>query len=389
MLQLIHFFLSQGWQVLFGTTAIKNDNSLDLTCLGVEEVRIELNNSSFDKLLQNMNPTIVLFDRFMTEEQFGWRISEFCPETMKVLDTEDLHCLRKVRQEALQKGIKFSSDKLLISDIAKREIASIYRCDISLIISTFEMELLEEVFKVDENLLYHLPFFFNKISEVSRKLWKTYKERFHFVSIGNFLHSPNLDATKYLKQEVWNRIRQKLPEVELHIYGAYPSQQVLGFHNPNKGIYIHGYTENANKVIENARILLAPLRFGAGIKGKLTRAMLNGTPSVTSSIGAEGMHGDLPWNGFIEDCLDDFVEKSVLLYSNQKIWEEAQLNGLHIINQLYDRDKIEVKFLDTLHQIFENLEQGRSQNFTGQMLHHHSLKSSKYMSKWIEEKNKK
>lgn len=389
MLQLIHFFLSQGFQVLFGTTAIKNDNSIDLACLGVEEVRIELNNSSFDKLLQNMNPTIVLFDRFMTEEQFGWRISDFCPDTMRVLDTEDLHCLRKVRQEALQKGIEFSNDQLLISDIAKREIASIYRCDISLIISTFEMKLLEEVFKVGTNLLYHLPFSFNKISKVIQKSWKTFKERCHFVSIGNFLHSPNLDATKYLKHKVWNRIRQKLPEAELHIYGAYPSQQVLAFHNPNKGIYIHGYTENANRVIGNARVLLAPLRFGAGIKGKLTSAMLNGTPSVTSSIGAEGMHGDMPWNGFIEDRIDDFVEKAVLLYSNQNIWEEAQLNGIQIINQLYDKDKIELKFLDTLHEIFENLEQSRSQNFTGQMLHHHSLKSSKYMSKWIEEKNKK
>lgn len=389
MLQLIQFFISQGCQVVFGTTAVKNDNSIDLSSMGVQEIKIALNDSSFDRLIQEMNPAIVLFDRFITEEQFGWRISEFSPNTIRVLDTEDLHCLRKTREEAFLKGVKFSNNLLLNSDIAKREIASIYRCDISLIISSFEMQLLKEVFKVNTTLLCHLPFFFDQLSEVEVNSWKSFEERSHFVSIGNFLHSPNLDAIKYLKQEIWKRIRQQLPTAELHIYGAYPTQQVLEFHSPTTGFFVHGYTEQANKVIGDARVMLAPLRFGAGIKGKLSSAMQNGTPTVTSSIGAEGMHDDLSWNGFIEDRIEDFVDKAIELYSDQKKWKEAQLNGIQIINQLYCKEKFQSKFSMVLRKIFENLVHHRTHNFIGQMMHHHSLKSTKYLSKWIEEKNKK
>ena len=76
------------------------------------------------------------------------------------LDTEDLHFLRKTRHQQLKKGEKFTNEALLKSDDAKREIASILRCDLSLIISSYEMKLLKDVFKIDESiLLYHLAFF--------------------------------------------------------------------------------------------------------------------------------------------------------------------------------------------------------------------------------------
>ena len=163
MFQLIQSFLSQDWQVTFGTVSQKNPNSIDLTNYGVTEVFLALNNSSFDEYMLNLNPTIVVFDRFITEEQFGWRVAETCPNALRVLDTEDLHCLRKTRQGAIKNEIEFTNDMLLNSEIAKREIAAIYRCDISLIISTFEMKLLQEVFKIDESLVYHLPFLFDKI----------------------------------------------------------------------------------------------------------------------------------------------------------------------------------------------------------------------------------
>jgi glycosyltransferase involved in cell wall biosynthesis len=386
MLQLIQSFLSQDWQVTFGTVSQKNPNSIDLTNYGVTEVSLALNNSSFDEYMLNLNPTIVIFDRFITEEQFGWRVAETCPNTLRVLDTEDLHCLRKTRQEAIKNEIEFTNDMLLNSEIAKREIAAIYRCDISLIISTFEMKFLQEVFKVDESLVYHLPFFLNKIKK--NHSWKPFHNRHHFVSIGNFLHAPNVDATMQLKKYSWKLIREKIPSAELHIYGAYPTQQVLQFNNKQEGFYVHGFVEDAAEVLENSRVLLAPLRFGAGIKGKLTSAMQCGTPSVTTSIGAEGMCGQLPWNGFIEDQVEDFVDKAVALYTNEKLWNQAQQHGIEIINTMYDKELLENKFLKLIQQVSLNLKQHRNNNFTGKMLLHHSLQSKKYMSKWIQEKNK-
>ena len=240
MLQLIQFFLSQSYEVTFGTTSQKNPNSIDLTQLGVKEVVLELNNSSFDDLIQKLNPTIVVFDRFMIEEQFGWRVAEFCPNALRILDTEDLHCLRKTRQEAIKKRIEFSEELLLHSEIAKREIASIYRSDISLIVSEYEIELLTKVFKIEEKLLLQLPFFLESITPEKQQQWQSFQKRDHFISIGNFLHAPNLDATIQLKQHIWKEIRKRLPKAELHVYGAYPNQQVLEFHNPKEGFLYMG-----------------------------------------------------------------------------------------------------------------------------------------------------
>ena len=388
MLQLIQFFLSQKWKVFFGTTASKNENSIDLKKLGVQEFSLELNDASFDELIQKLNPTLVLFDRFMTEEQFGWRVAEGCPNAMRILDTEDLHCLRKTRQEALKKDLNFQLDHLLSSEIAKREIAAMCRCDLSLIISAYEMQLLKETFGINESLLCHLPFFLNSISEAAVKRWKSFEERQHFVSIGNFFHAPNVDATLQLKYHIWPLLRKQLPNAQLHIYGAYPTQQVLQLTNKKEGFIVHGFTKDAKEVVENSRVLLAPLRFGAGIKGKLTDAMECGTPSVTSMIGAEGMHEGLPWNGFVESDWTEFAQKTVELYSQKDTWLRAQQNGVQIINNIYSKTELEQKLLNAIDAQFQNLRELRMKNFIGQMLLHHSLKSTKYLSKWIEEKNK-
>ena len=154
MLQLIEVFLKKGYTVTFASPAQKTSRSFNLEEMGVKEEAIELNSSSFDIFIKDQDPSIVVFDRFMMEEQFGWRVSENCPNAMKILDTEDLHSLRKARQKAFNKNQEFQTFQLLSSDLAKREIASILRSDVSLIISQYEMKLLKENFKIDDKLLF-------------------------------------------------------------------------------------------------------------------------------------------------------------------------------------------------------------------------------------------
>ena len=387
MLQLIELFLTQGWKITYASASQKNENAIDLQSIHVDEVSIELNSATFDVFIKELNPTMVVFDRFITEEQFGWRVAENCPNALRVLDTEDLHSLRKTRQECIKKNVDFSLEDLLTSDISKREIASILRCDVSLIISSYEMNLLTSTFKIDENLLYHLPFLLDEIDENKTQNWKTYEERNHFIFIGNFLHTPNVDAVLQLKNHIWKHIKKKLPKTELHIYGAYSTQQIQELHNPKEGFIIKGFAENAKEVVENARIVLAPLRFGAGIKGKLTEAMICGTPSITTSIGAEGMHTNLPWNGCIEDDFATFSKKAISLYADEILWKKMQQNGIEIINKIYDRKKIAAPFINKIIELQENLKNHRTHNFLGNLLQHHTLQSTKYMSKWIEAKN--
>lgn len=387
MLQLIELFQKQNWKITFATAASKSEFSFDLKSIHVEEVEIKLNHSSFDVFIKTLQPTIVLFDRFMTEEQFGWRVAKNCPKALRIIDTEDLHCLRAARQQAFKENRTFVL-KDLLSDVAKREIASILRSDLSLIISDYEMELLKSFFKIDVSLIHYIPFLLNPIQATDATKWPSYQERSHFISIGNFWHEPNWNAVLYLKQNIWPLIRKKLPEAELHIYGAYPSQKVWDLHNAKEGFIVKGRADDAMSVMQQYKVCLAPLRFGAGLKGKLIDAMLTGTPSVTTSIGAEAMHGDLPWNGSIEDEVSVFAETATRLYHEENDWSIAQNNGVQIINQLYNKEKLGNELIEKIITTQQNIEAHREHNFIGSLLMHQTLNSTKYMSRWIEEKNK-
>jgi glycosyltransferase involved in cell wall biosynthesis len=367
---------------------MKSEFMIDLKTIKVATKTIELNNSSFDDFITKLHPTIVLFDRFMIEEQFGWRVAENCPDCLQILDTEDLHFLRNARLEAFKKGTIVNEKDYLKSDLAKREIASIYRCDISLIISETEINLLTKTFKIDQRILHYLPFLLDEISENDLNNLPPFEERNHFITIGNFRHEPNWNAVLYLKETIWPLIRKQLPKAEMHVYGSYITAKATQMHNEKEGFLIKGRAENAKEVIKKGRILLAPLRFGAGIKGKLTDAMECGTPSVTTSIGAEAMHGNLDWNGSITDNPHDFAEAAISLYTDEKKWKIAQKNGIEIINSRYSKTQFGNLFIEKIKATQNDLENHRMANFTGGMLQHQTMKSTKYMSKWIEEKNK-
>jgi glycosyltransferase involved in cell wall biosynthesis len=384
MLSIIQLFQKQNWQIEFATPAQASTHAIDLASIGISTKNISLNCDSFDSYVKEYNPDIVLFDRFMMEEQFGWRVDKHCPKALKILDTEDLQCLRHARHTA-HKAQREMTKTDLFSDLAKREIAAILRCDISLIISSYEMELLTKTFKVNPTILHHLPFMVDL--EKVPKTTKPFTERQHFMTIGNFRHAPNWDVVLHL-QEIWTEIRKKLPKAELHIYGSYPPPKATALHNPKKGFHIKGWANSADEVMEASRICLAPIRFGAGIKGKLLDAMITQTPSVTSLLGAEGMHNQEPWGGMIADNINDFVEAAVKLYSDEKAWKKAQKNGTALLHSRYDAKVLAKELIEKIISVQENLEEHRLNNFTGAMLKHHSMMSTKYMSQWINEKNK-
>ena len=385
-LQLINLFLEQNWQVSFACAASESDYSFDLKSLGISTLHIVLNDSSFDDLVKNMQPHMVLFDRFTSEEQFGWRVAQNCPNALRILDTIDLHCLRLARQEAIKQNRDFSLLDLN-SDFAKREIASIYRSDVSLMISDYEMDLLINHFKIDNSLLHYVPFLLDPILKKDNQ-WPSFSEREHFLSIGNFLHEPNWDAVLFLKQFIWPLIRKQLPKAEIHIYGAYPSKKVFDLNNLKEGFLIKGRTDSLERVMKKTKVCLAPLRFGAGIKGKLIDAMQFGVPSVTTDIGAEAMHGEYPWNGIIANQPHKFAEAAVELYTNEIKWQQAGENGAQILNNFFLKSNHSDLLIDKLLFLKNQLKSHRLSNFIGEMLMHHTVMGTKYMSLWIEAKNK-
>ena len=381
MLQLIALFQKQDYSITYLCSASPSEFSFDLNQISVETQSIQLNNSSFDLLIQKLNPAVVLFDRFMTEEQYGWHVMEKCPNALRILDTEDLHFLRKAREQAFKQNRALVFEDY-ISDTFKREMASIYRCDLTLLISEYEIKLATETFKIDPTLLYYLPFLSDEINTNVPK----FEERKHFVSIGNFLHEPNWQTVLLLKK-YWKSIKIQLPEAELHVYGAYVNEKAKQLHNEKEGFLIKGRAETVASVYSKAKVLLAPIPYGAGLKGKLFDAMSLGLPSITTPMGAEGMNGALSWNGFIATDENDFIVKSVELYTNKSLWETSQKNGYEIIEKRFKTTLFAADFMNKVEYLQENLTTHRNQNFFGQVLQHQSLQSTKYMSKWIEAKN--
>ena len=148
--------------------------------------------------------------------------------------------------------------------------------------------------------------------------------------------------------------------------------------------------------MQHARVCLAPLRFGAGLKGKLVEAMFCGTPNVTTDIGIEGMAMGLEWSGLTthvtkfdshESSAIDFAEHAVQLYQNADLWHQKQQNGYQLIKTNFDKNDIQKKLLARIIDIQNTLDNHRANNFIGQMLQHHQLKSTQYMAQWIEAKN--
>ena len=383
ILQLIKLF-SKLYEVHFASAAQKSEFSYPLNTLGVTEKKIKLNDTSFDEYIQELQPDVVLFDRFMVEEQYGWRVAEHCPKALRILDTEDLHFVRLARQEAYKKKQEVD----LYTTTAKREIASILRSDISLIISETEMDLLQQEFAVAANRLFYLPFQEESLTAFHQQSVKSFSERKHFMFIGNFIHEPNFKTVEVLKKEIWPILRKQLPEAELHIYGAYATQKVLQLHNPKERFFIKGRAADARQTIEQYRLLIAPIPFGAGAKGKFVDAMYAGTPSVTTAVGAEAMSKMGRWNGFVEDDLSLFIEKAETLYKDSELWYKAQNEGFSIFNEEYANQSYSQQLLEWIASHVKHVETLRSKNFIGQILLENQLNATKYMSLWIEQKNK-
>ena len=414
MMQLIQLFQKHRWQITFASPSNLGEHRLDLTQFEIQEKAIELNNHSFDDFIRQLQPNVVIFDRFMMEEQFGWRVENHCPNAVRILNTEDLHSLREARQQYLKiqsKAYNTNSnnndqacldltplwnqsaehlfDLMANTDLAQREIAAILRCDLTLMISKFEVSLLEKAFKVESNLLFNLPFTYPELKTTANN---KFENRQHFVFIGNFRHAPNWDSVLWLKESIWPAIRQQLPSAELHVYGAYPAKKVTNLHNPKQGFLVKGWANDALQVIRDARVLLAPLRFGAGIKGKLAEAMLCGTPSVTTPIGSEAMlpenQNHTEWPGFTGETEKELIEHAIELYANENTWQIAQNRGFTLGHQQYQQLQLGDNLMQTVIKLQSQLEAHRKKNFAGSMLRHHHHKSTQYMAQWIEVKNR-
>lgn len=386
-LDLIRDFQSGGYAIHFASASRDNEFRQALEAQGVRTTSVQPNDPAFDAWIAQLRPTVVIFDRFMIEEQFGWRVEEFSPESLRVLDTIDLHSLRYARETRFRKTGKWDfqpfEPEQLESDESLREIAAILRSDLSLMISSFETEVLTKKIGLSEELLLTLGFSWD---ESMRGPKVAFAERRHFAMIGNFRHAPNADAVMWVKNEIWPAIRAQLPDAELHVYGAYPPKEAMAWDDPRSGFRMKGPCENAVETLARYRVNLAPLRFGAGLKGKILDGWSAGTPVVTTWVGAEGMRTARGFAGREVESAEDCVRSAVSIEQHEAEFSDLSEQGRAAARELFDREKNRARLLEEIERRVSRLQEFRGRNFLGRMLTHHQMKSLKYFSRWIEAK---
>ena len=450
---LLRAFQSWGWRVHFVACAKPNRHAESLAASGVVTHHVPPNRGAeFEAALAAANPDAVVFDRFMAEEAFSFRVRAACPKAARILDMQDLHSLRYARQSAVETGIKAQTaarkaakknkrrgvkndpgddgDHVDLVEAAmaavpaagddklNRELASVHRCDLTMVCSPTETRLMRDTFGIPPRKMAPASFFCD-VPEVNTNESTTpgFEPRIGFTTIGTFHHPPNVDSAGWLAHEVWPLIREQLPTATMRVYGSYPTPAIHALHSPKDGFLIEGFAPTVEGAMDDARVLLAPLRFGAGIKGKIVDAWMRGLPVVTTPVGAEGMvpgkdtlwnpgestegtegvsYEQIDWGGaWTSTSAADVARDAIRLHENEEAWSRARSNGFELIGTLFPAERNLGVVRDAIEGLYEAseregcetaLDELRSLDFTGAALWHHSARSTEYFSRWIEMK---
>jgi glycosyltransferase involved in cell wall biosynthesis len=379
--ELMRALREKGWKITAASPSAKGRFSEELGDSGIETVSVDPNlTESTEKSLSALSPALVVYDRFVMEEQFGWRARALFPNALHLVDTQDLHCLRRARERLSSAGEPW--ERILspttheLGEDLLRELGSLYRCDAALVVSSAEHALLCRLGFPGENLL-HLAF----PAEIDDKI-PPFGERSGFCFLGNFRHPPNLDCVRFTLKEIWPSIRSRLPQAELHLYGSYPPGEISA-HKGRNGVFAHGPVELHRDHLRKHRALLSPLRFGAGIKGKVLESWGTGTPVLGTPLTFEGMGTE----GLVERDPETLAGAAVALHEEEMLWKKQSALGLAAVKENFNREGLAEIFLRFIDEKLASLDKGRAANLTGAMLRHHGANSTKYFSRWIEAKN--
>jgi len=251
---------------------------------------------------------VVLIARHYIAAKHIGAVREFARKALVVFDTHDLHFLREERLAALE-GDSAAAASAAASREAELDL--IAKCDVTLVVSPVEKELLAALAPASNvvvlsNIHYIYP------------SAKPFGEREGLVFIGGFQHPPNVDAVLWYAREVLPRVREKLPGVPTYILGSGPPDSIYKL--AAEDLIVTGYVEDLSPYFNRCRVSISPLRYGAGVKGKINLAMSYGVPVVATSSSIEGMYLTPGIDVLIGDDAEDFAEAIARAYTDEQLW---------------------------------------------------------------------
>jgi len=269
-------------------------------------------------------------------------VKRYCVKAKTIYDTKDLVYIRESRRAEIENSEKVRK----LAEASKRtEFYLAENTDLTLVVSPEEKKiLLKENPKLNVEVLRH-------VLPVIKQPKKPFSARKDLLYVGGFNHIPNVDGVIYFVNEIFPEVRKRLPGVRLYVVGSNPPHEVLSLQSSD--IIVTGFVKDMAPYFENCRVFVVPLRYGAGIKGKVVHSMIRGLPVVATPIGAEGIIEEVEEGKdmLVADTKEGFVEKVVSLYTDEKLWSVLSESPLHYVERNYSYEASRVRLKEILEKL--------------------------------------
>lgn len=314
------------------------DLGLTVFCNDAERLRglaIDVEQTwKFENVLKNGSFDVAIFFHWYwsgisVTEHYLDDVRKFSPATKVVVLTDDRHGIREWRMADLS---NLSTDRERALDLLVRETATYRTADLVLAITEDDRRGLIE-------MVPDLPIELLPMTADTHVSSLGFEDRRDFVFLANFDNLANRDASAWFCDEIWPRIRKRMPLAKLYIAGNNIPEEL----GKRPGIQLLGHVASLEDTLEKYRVFVSPIRFGTGIKTKNLTALGNGIPLITTTIGAEGMSLTDGENAIIEDAAGAFANKAVELHNNRDLWEKLAVNGRKHIEAQFSTTRLDAQ----------------------------------------------
>jgi glycosyltransferase involved in cell wall biosynthesis len=253
-------------------------------------------------------------------------IGRYAPNAKIIYHVSDLHFVRETRQAALE-----GANLRRARRTQAREIYSVILSDLTIVHSEYEKDVLAR--SVPDSAVYVFPWIVD-----TKPVEKGFDERAGIAFLGGYGHPPNVDAVLYFVDKIWPKIHAARPDMTFYVYGSRAPKELLAL-DGKMNVRVIGYVQDLNECFGHIRMAVAPLRYGAGLKGKVAMAMAYGVPVVATSCAAEGMALEEGKNILVRDDEAEFAKAVLQLYEDRELWERLSKASLSYIEQGYSTQR--------------------------------------------------
>ncbi|WP_417528903.1 glycosyltransferase [Marinomonas shanghaiensis] len=318
----------------------------DLNSIGVECLYRPYVNDVYSYIEQYGGDfELVMLYRVNHGGRFIEHIKKCASQAKVVFDTVDLHFLRQHREALMESDKEARIAKILFAEETKnRELEIIRLSDISIVLSEHEKIMLSKEHGVDTTAVVPLVLDIPGCAV-------SFDKREGIAFIGGYQHTPNVDAVLFFVESLWPSIKSRLPGIKFYVIGSKPTVELLSLPEQDPDIVVTGFIESLDPYLDKLKLTVAPLRYGAGIKGKVGSSLSYGVPCVSSKVATEGMGLTHGLDILMSDDMNQFIEDVVEVYKNEALWNKLSKNGLSFVERSYSPKKIQETLSNILYSI--------------------------------------